>query len=78
MGASGPLELYDLSVDIGESKDVADSFPSVVMVIEGLLNTAREPSQEWPTRKGFPRWIRLINEKCNNCVPMRVMAWFEL
>jgi arylsulfatase A-like enzyme len=78
MGTSGPLELYDLSVDIGESKDVADSFPSVVMVIEGLLNTAREPSQEWPIQKGFPRWIRLINEKCNNCVPMRVMAWFEL
>jgi arylsulfatase A len=39
--ADGPLELYDLSVDLGESKNVAAAEPAVVAKIEGLLRGAR-------------------------------------
>lgn len=34
---SGPLELYDLSTDIGESRDVSSSHPQVVGQIEQIL-----------------------------------------
>jgi arylsulfatase A-like enzyme len=37
----GPLELYDLSADIGESKDVAAAHPDVVAKIQAYLKTAR-------------------------------------
>jgi uncharacterized sulfatase len=37
----GPLELYDLSRDIGESKNVAAEHPDVVAKIEAILKTCR-------------------------------------
>ena len=43
-----PLELYDLSADPREEKDVAGSNAEVVAAIEGYLRTARSPSKQWP------------------------------
>jgi len=43
-----PLELYDLSRDIGETQDVAKDNPDVVAKIEAYLATARTPSEKWP------------------------------
>jgi arylsulfatase A-like enzyme len=45
----GALQLYDLSVDVAESRDVAADHADVVAEIEGFLETARMPSKEWPT-----------------------------
>jgi arylsulfatase A-like enzyme len=44
----GPLELYDLSVDIGEEQNVASSHPGVIARIEEYLKTARSESPNWP------------------------------
>ena len=40
----GPIELYDLSVDIGEENDLADQHPEVVADMKAILDTARTPS----------------------------------
>jgi len=45
---SKPLELYDLSVDVGEKNNVADEHPDVVKEIEDFLKTARTESRYWP------------------------------
>ncbi len=44
---SRPLELYDLSTDIGEEHDVAADHPDVVRAIERYLETARTESEIW-------------------------------
>ena len=44
----GPLELYDLSADIGEANDVAADHPDVVESIEDYLDGARSESEFWP------------------------------
>ena len=46
-----PLELYDLSNDIGEQHNVAAQHPEVVEKIEDYLKTARTESKNWPTQK---------------------------
>jgi uncharacterized sulfatase len=38
-----PLELYDLSVDLGEQNNVAADHPQIVQQIEAYLETARTP-----------------------------------
>jgi arylsulfatase A-like enzyme len=43
-----PLELYDLSRDIGEKNDIAEENPEVVAKIEIYLKTARTESPNWP------------------------------
>ena len=48
----GPLELYDLSKDIGEKDNVAAKQPDVVAKIEAYLKTARTDSKEFPLRAG--------------------------
>lgn len=45
-----PLELYDLSKDIGETNNVAADHPEVVARIEAYLKTARTDSERWPAR----------------------------
>ena len=42
--AAGPIQLYDLKTDIGESNDVAGRHPDVVRKIEDVMN-ARTPSE---------------------------------
>jgi arylsulfatase A-like enzyme len=51
----GPLELYELQTDLGETHNVAASHPEVVALIEKYLTTARTESQFWPLRStGVP------------------------
>ena len=40
----GPIELYDLSTDIHEDRNVADEHPEIVRKIAEIMRTARIPS----------------------------------
>jgi arylsulfatase A-like enzyme len=44
----GPLELYDLTTDLGETNNVAGQHPDVVKRIERFLQSARTESTAWP------------------------------
>jgi arylsulfatase A-like enzyme len=44
----GPLELYDLTTDLGETHDLAAAHPDVVARIETYLKTARTDSPDFP------------------------------
>jgi arylsulfatase A-like enzyme len=54
-GADKPLELYDLTTDIGEKQNVADKNPEVVVKFETYLKTARTHSDNWPIKKAAPQ-----------------------
>ncbi len=41
---NAPIELYDLSKDLGESTNIAEQHPEVVKVMEGIMEDARTPS----------------------------------
>jgi arylsulfatase A-like enzyme len=45
-----PLELYDLTKDLGESHDLAAEQPEILRRIEAYLATARTESPTWPLR----------------------------
>jgi hypothetical protein len=45
-----PLELYNLTVDSAEQRNVAASQPAVVARIEAYLKTARTESPTWPVK----------------------------
>jgi arylsulfatase A-like enzyme len=47
----GPLLLYDLKHDVGETTDVAGRHPEVVKRVEAYLTTARTESPLWPIRR---------------------------
>lgn len=47
-GRQQPLELYDLSHDMGEETDVAARYPAVVAQIEEYLASCRTDSAHWP------------------------------
>jgi arylsulfatase A-like enzyme len=47
----GPLELYDLETDLGETHDVAAAHPDVVARIDAYLKTARTDSPEFPVHE---------------------------
>ena len=42
-----PIQLYDLSVDIGEENNIASAHPEVVSEMEDLMKTSRIPSDEF-------------------------------
>lgn len=46
-----PLELYDLSNDLGETNSVAAKHPEIVAKIEAYLKQARTDSPNWPIKK---------------------------
>jgi arylsulfatase A-like enzyme len=50
LSPDGPLELYDLSADIGEQNDVAGQHSDIVAKIEDYLKTARTESEFWPLK----------------------------
>lgn len=43
----GPVEVYDLGKDLGETTNLADRHPEVVAQAKELFKTSRTPSQEW-------------------------------
>lgn len=49
---NAPLELYDLSTDIGESNNVADDHPEVVERMQEIFRTARTPSEVFTFDQG--------------------------
>ncbi len=58
-GRDSKVELYHLSHDVGETKDVAASEPEVVRQIERIMQTAATPSPRYPVGKvytGGARW----------------------
>jgi arylsulfatase A-like enzyme len=42
------LELFDLTNDLGETRDVAGSHPDIVARVEKILAEAQTPSPDWP------------------------------
>ena len=43
----GPIELYNLTTDIGEERNVADQHPGVVRQMAVIMATAHKPSEHW-------------------------------
>jgi len=50
LSPDAPLELYQLSKDLAEQKNIASEHPQVVAKIEAYLKTARTESELWPLR----------------------------
>jgi arylsulfatase A len=46
----GPIELYDLSSDPDETKDVAPDHPELVEWFARFFEEARTESEHWPVR----------------------------
>lgn len=51
----GPIELYDLAKDVGETEDLADQHPEVVAKAEKILKEARTEDSNWPMRGPKPK-----------------------
>jgi len=47
-GGNSPLELYDLTADAGEARNVATAHSDVVAEFDRYFATARTPSPHWP------------------------------
>jgi len=43
-----PIELYDLSIDISETNDLAKQYPDVVKEMIEIMNEAHMPSEKFP------------------------------
>jgi len=54
-GKDGPIELYDLTTDIGEEHDVASAHPDVVAKFVDFLKSARTESDQWPIKETVKR-----------------------
>ncbi|HUT34428.1 MAG TPA: arylsulfatase [Planctomycetota bacterium] len=51
-GTTQPIELYDLTADIGEQNNAADKHPDLVAKMADVLKSARTDSKQWPVREG--------------------------
>ncbi|MCB1061686.1 MAG: arylsulfatase [Verrucomicrobiae bacterium] len=54
-GMEGPIELYDLSQDLGEESNVADGHPDLVAKARELMNAAHTPSPLWEFKGAAPK-----------------------
>ncbi len=45
-----PVELYDLSRDIGETNNIAAEHPDIVETLTAIIEQARTPDEQWPLR----------------------------
>ena len=50
-GTKQPVQLYDLSVDIGEKSNVAEDHPDVASQLAKIMDTSRVESRYWPARE---------------------------
>jgi uncharacterized sulfatase len=50
--AKGGLELYDITDDIGETRDVAADHPDIVKLINQIMNDAHRENPLWPKPTG--------------------------
>jgi len=57
-GPKRPLELYDLTRDVGETRDVAAANPDLVREIEERLRTATTPCRRYPPQEPTWSWER--------------------
>jgi len=48
--ADGPTQIFDLTTDPGESRDLHDAQPALVQRAEELFRTARTDNPDWPIR----------------------------
>ena len=49
-GVNGPLQIYDLKNDPGETRDMAKREPAIASRISSFLQTARTDAADWPVR----------------------------
>jgi arylsulfatase A-like enzyme len=49
--SNGPLELYNLKIDIGEKTNVAKANPEIVAKFETYFKNARSENERWPIKK---------------------------
>ena len=54
-GTAAPLEVYDLSCDLGEQQDLAASAPDIAAGLLATLETSRTDSPEFPIRERKPK-----------------------
>ena len=59
----GPIELYDLATDLGETHDVAAAHPDIIAKIEKLLTAAHTDSPDWPVRPPAKKPARAARQK---------------
>ena len=54
-----PIELYDLSADLGETKNLAEQYPEIASELSNLMAKARsvhpDPNFNFPDRRYVPR-----------------------
>ena len=53
-----PIELYDLSADLGETKNLAEQYPEIAAELSNLMARARsehpDPNFNFPDRRHAP------------------------
>ena len=52
VGLEGPMELYNLRLDVGEKNNVAAAHPELVAQFTAFMKTARTESAEYPSSGG--------------------------
>jgi len=58
-GQNEKIQLYDLTVDVSELNDLADTHPDIVEEIDAIMESAVIPSEFYPIGKkytGGPIW----------------------
>jgi arylsulfatase A-like enzyme len=49
-GVNGPLEIYDLDIDVGEKRDVSREQPALVKSMEEIMSREHVESDQWPVK----------------------------
>ncbi|RIH65529.1 N-acetylgalactosamine 6-sulfate sulfatase [Mariniphaga sediminis] len=65
LGQHAKIQLYDLNNDMGETNDLAESYPEIVSKIEKIMDEAHVPSERYSVGvkyQGGPIWKKNNNE----------------
>ena len=54
-GTKNPIELYDLTTDLAEKRDVAKNHPSIVTQFAKFFANSRTDTPAWPIEESSPR-----------------------